>query len=179
MEDNSTDDLGVYFLWEDIELESCKKCAQWIIKENSITGSDKNKVLTIIINSNGGSVHAGLALINIMEGSAIPINTVILGLSASMGLMISMAGKHRIISPSAQILSHAYSDGDAGSYHALVASRKYQDELYNITLEHYKKYTKLNENQIKKTLLNASDNWLTPQQALELNLVDEIKEFGV
>ena len=172
-------DAGIYFLWKDITDESCKDCAEWIINENLKKGNERQKELTLLINSNGGNVYAGFALIDVIEGSRIPINTVIMGMSASMGLMISMVGKKRYMTTRSQIMSHPYWTCNFGTYHELVNSRESEDNLFKVIVKHYEKYTGLKPGKIRSELLKETDTYMTPEQALKYNLIDEIKEYGV
>ena len=65
----------------------------------------------------------GFALIDIIHGSRLPIWTVGIGMLASMGLMIFMAGEkgHRVLTPNTLILSHQWSGVDSGKEHELVS----------------------------------------------------------
>merc|ERR1711991_246857 len=102
-------------------MESCRECIKWIMNHN--LSDNRLPQLTLIINSPGGDVHAAFALIDTMKASTIPIKTVGLGLIASCGFLIFIAGKKgsRILTPNTSILSHQYSWGSAGKEHELYA----------------------------------------------------------
>ena len=53
-----------------------------------------NKKITIYINTNGGSVHDGLVLCDIIERLKCPTDVIVLGYAYSMGSIILMAGKN-------------------------------------------------------------------------------------
>ena len=115
---------GVYLLMDQITYASCKEAIKWVMNHN--LSDNPLPQLTIVINSPGGDVHAAFALIDVMKSSSIPIKTVGLGLIASCGFLIFIAGTKgkRILTPNTSILSHQYSWGSRGKEHELYASVK-------------------------------------------------------
>jgi ATP-dependent protease ClpP protease subunit len=59
----------------------------------------------------------------------------------------------------------------------LVAVSKEFELTTQRMIAHYKKCTGLNENQIRKHLLPATDAWLSAKEAKKLGICDKIKEF--
>jgi ATP-dependent Clp protease protease subunit len=168
---------GVYVLMEDITMESCKNCIQWIMNHN--LADTRLPKLTLIINSPGGDVHAAFALIDTMKASTIPIKTVGLGLIASCGFLIFIAGKKgsRILTPNTSILSHQYSWGSAGKEHELYARVKEFELSTKRMIDHYKKCIGMSEKQIREVLLPAQDVWLDAKEAKKLKICDKIEEL--
>ena len=167
-----------FLLMDDIENDSIRPCIEWIIDSNF--SEEPAEMLNLMICSSGGDLNAGFALIDVMRGSHIPVRTIGIGQIASAGLMIFMAGYngHRILTPNTAILSHQYSWGSVGKSHELIAATKAFDLTSNMLMNHYKKCSNLEEDRINKLLLPASDCWLSPQEALEYGLCDEIKELN-
>ena len=130
-----------------------------------------------MVSSWGGSVYAGFALTDIMEGSRLPVHTVGVGMIASAGLMIFMAGAkgHRILTPNTEILSHQYSNVEYGKEHELIASRRANDLTSERIMVHYMKHTGLKEKDIRKNLLPPEDIWLSAKEAKKFGLCDKIK----
>lgn len=178
-EEKSTDlqDNGIFLFASDVNEDSCADAIQFIIERNLDSG--KHNHLTMIINSPGGNVVDGFALIDIMAGSKIPIHTVGIGIIASMGLLMFIAGKkgNRVLTPNTLIMSHQWSSGFYGKEHELIAIQKEQKLLGDIILKHYKKHTGLREKDIKKYLLPPHDVWLTAKEAKELGICDIIKDI--
>lgn len=172
----SLEDKGYYVLMEGIANNSCREAIKFIMKANF--QPKKLDYLTIVICSPGGAVDACFALIDTMRGSAIPVRTVGLGLIASCGLLIFMAGKkgHRILTPNTSILSHQWAWGSHGKEHELFATVKEFELTTKRMIAHYKKCTGLTEKKIRTELLPAEDKWLSAEEALSLNLCDKIKE---
>jgi ATP-dependent Clp protease protease subunit len=166
-----------YLLMDDISNDSIRGVIEWIIDSNF--SEEKPELLNLMICSGGGSLSSGFALIDVMRGSAIPVRTIGIGEIASAGLMIFMAGLKgsRILTPNTSILSHQYSWGSSGKHHELVNAAKAFDLTSDMLLRHYKKFSNLSEEKIKKVLLPAHDVWLSSEEALKYGLCDEIKEL--
>ncbi len=66
--------------------------------------------IKLLINTEGGELHAAFALVEIMQASRIPIETIAIGQCASAGLIIFMAGTKgmRSITPSCTTLTHNF-----------------------------------------------------------------------
>jgi ATP-dependent Clp endopeptidase proteolytic subunit ClpP len=168
---------GVYVLMEEITMESCRNCLTWIMNHN--LAETRLPQLTLIINSPGGDVHAAFALIDTMKASTIPIKTVGLGLIASCGFLLFIAGKKgsRILTPNTAILSHQYSWGSAGKEHELYARVKEFELSTNRMIEHYKKCIGMSEKQIREILLPPQDVWLSAKEAKRLKICDKVEEL--
>src|SRR5574343_67301 len=124
---SSLRDSGVFLLIGEINEESCRDVVSWILEMNLSIGKKHNhSILTLVLNSEGGELASGFAIIDTMRGSNIPVHTVGLGQICSAAFMILMAGAHRVLTPNTSIMSHAYSWGIAGKHHELVSV---QDEM--------------------------------------------------
>ena len=174
---NNLANNGVYVLMDEITMQSCADCLNWIMNQN--LAETRLPQLTIIINSPGGDVHAAFALIDTMKASTIPIKTVGLGLIASCGFLIFIAGKKgsRILTPNTSILSHQYSWGSAGKEHELYARVKEFELSTQRMIEHYKKCIGMSEKQIREILLPPQDVWLSAKEARKLKICDKIEEL--
>ena len=119
---------------------------------------------------------SAFALIDIMQGSKIPIHTLGLGQISSAGLLIFMAGTKgfRTLTPNTSILSHQFSWGSDGKAHELFATMKEFTLTQKRMIDHYKRTTQLSEEEIKTVLLPAHDVWLSAEEALALNICDSI-----
>lgn len=172
----SLESMGAYMYFDDVTQESSRALAEFIIKANFVFSSDST--LTLLINSYGGDVYAGFAAIDVMETSRLQIQTVGIGAICSMASLIFTAGSpgKRIMSRNSYIMTHQYLDEFEGKYHEFVAMRKSQDELHKRFIAHYVKRTKMNEKQVRATLLSGADKWINAKDALKLGLCDEIRD---
>lgn len=168
-------DAGMYVFMGEVDAESIKPVIEWILYENYVT-KKKRKELLLMVCSEGGIVEHAFALIDVMRSSPVPIKTVGLGQIASAGLLIFLAGApgRRILTPNTSILSHQFSWGSDGKAHELFATIKEFELCHLRMLEHYKLCTGLDESQIKTVLLPPHDVYLNAEEALALNICDEI-----
>ena len=86
--------------------------AQLLFLENE----DNKKDITLYINSPGGHVSAGLAMIDTMNFIKCDVSTVCVGMAASMGAMILSCGApgKRFILPNSEVMIHQPSGGTQG-----------------------------------------------------------------
>jgi ATP-dependent Clp protease protease subunit len=147
-------------------------CAQLLFLESD----SKDKDIYMYINSPGGSVTAGLAMYDTMQYVKPDISTVSIGLSASAGSLLLMAGTagKRISLPNSKIMIHQPSAGFQGQatdieIHAkdILDTKRRLNDLY---VKHCGKDLKTVEDAMER------DNYMNPDQALEFGLIDKIVE---
>ena len=160
---------------DSITAESCKNVIEWIIASNF--ADEKPESLNLLICSSGGDLNAGFAVVDVMRGSSIPVNTIGIGQIASAGLLIFLAGKYRVLTPNTSILSHQYTWGSIGKHHELIAAGKEFDLTSKRLVSAYKKFTGLSEAEIKELLLPPHDVWLDSKEALKYNICDIVKDL--
>lgn len=168
-------DYGIIYLSGSIETSSAQAVCEQIIEINVAGQIDH---IQMIVNSHGGSCTDGFAIIDMMEWSRIPIYTAGIGMIASMGLLIFMAGERgrRVITPRTSILSHRFSGLARGSHSQLIAGRKEEDLMHRRIVEHYLQYSKVDgQERLEAYLLRDVDTWLSPEEAVELGLADVIE----
>ncbi len=101
------------FLWGQVD----DKSARYVIDRLMLMESkDPGKEITLIINSPGGYVTAGFAVLDCMNSISSPVSTVCMGLAASMGSILLSAGEkgRRFIYPLAKVMIHQPSGGARG-----------------------------------------------------------------
>lgn len=173
------DDYGIIYLSGEIGGHTSESVCQKIIEINITKNVD---CIQMIINSPGGSIADGFAIIDMMEWSRLPVRTTGLGILASMALLIFMAGKkeHRVITPRVSILSHRYSWWSAGKHSELIARRKEEDLTHARIMDHYLRHTSVkDEEELQKTLLRDVDTWLTAGEAVKYGIADVIEGDGL
>lgn len=145
-------------------------CAQLLFLESE----NPEKEIFMYINSPGGVVTAGLAIYDTMQYITSPVATLCMGQAASMGALLLAAGEpgKRYCLPNSRIMIHQPSGGFQGQatdieLHAREVLRLKQ-RLNEILGKHCGKTAKEMET------LTERDNFLTPEEALELGLVDSI-----
>ncbi len=171
-------DKSIHFLSGAIDEENITKAIKWIIYEN-FSSQDQNKLLTLYINSTGGSLYDSLALIDIMKASVRPIRTIAVGSIMSAAFLIFVSGHkgHRIVSENCGIMCHQFSDStEASKYHDIRAGLKEADLCNERMLSVLRSASGMNNTNIKKKLLNSTDVYLTAQELVDLGLSDKILE---
>ena len=166
---------GIYLFMDVVRPDSCKDAIEFILKQNA--EKKRKKRLQFMIASPGGGMPECFALIDVIKGSKIPIHTVGLGLIASCGLLLFISGEHghRTLTPNTSILSHQFSWGNYGKEHELFAQVKEFELSTKRMLDHYKKCTGLDEEQIREHLLPPEDVWLSAKEAKKLGICDHVK----
>ena len=168
-------DAGIYVFMGEVDNENLKPIIEWILHENHVV-KKKKKELLLMVCSEGGDMGAAFALIDVMHSSIIPIKTVGLGVIASAGLLIFIAGHkgRRVLTPSTSILSHQFSWSSEGKAHELFATMREFELTQARMIAHYEACTGLDSEQIRKHLLPPQDIWLSSEEALALGICDHV-----
>jgi ATP-dependent Clp protease protease subunit len=149
---------------------------EFILKANYVF--PKDQPVTIFLNSPGGDVYSGFGTIDLMECSKVKIQTVTIGIVASMASLIFTAGTKgmRIMSKNSFIMTHQFSGYFEGKYHEMIAQRTHEDDLQQRFIQHFLRHSKMNEEEIKDILLRSSDTYISAKEALRWGLCDKIQD---
>lgn len=131
------------------------------------------KPIFLYLNTPGGSVTHGYALIDCITNSKTPVYTVNIGECYSMGFLIAISGHKRYTMPSATYLMHDGSNGAIGS----TAKLKDQIEFETGQMEEYTKNHILTHTSINNDLYDAKyrvEWYMYPTEAKSHNIVDYI-----
>ncbi len=171
-------DKGIKIFMGDVNMKTMEPIIEWILAAN-LSWKKNQKELTLAICSPGGDLNACFALIDVMQGSRIPIRTIGMGMIASCGLLMFITGTKgkRILTPNTSILSHQYSWGSYGKEHELFATVREYELTTERMVNHYKKCTGLEDKMIREKLLPPSDVWLDAKEARKLGICDHIQEM--
>lgn len=93
------------FLIGEVNEDSCNELVKELMY---LEFQDDSKPITLFINSPGGDVQAGLSVYDAIRLMKSPVRTVCMGMAASMGAIIYLAGdeKERYMMPHAKIMIH-------------------------------------------------------------------------
>lgn len=166
-----------YFtMYGEINDDMAQNFTEWVIGNNFLPAEERPETLTLLVNSEGGSVTSAFAIIDIMRGSSIPIVTVALGQVCSAGLLISMSGEKglRVITENTSILSHQFGSGSGGKHHELISVAVEYNNIQQRLLNHMSKCTGLSVKDVSEKLMPPSDVWLLPKDAQKLGLCDKV-----
>jgi ATP-dependent Clp protease protease subunit len=175
----SLNDNGIYVFMDDVTDETIKPVIEWLLFENHVSHKRKRELLLMIC-SNGGDLHSAFALIDVMRSSKIPIKTVGLGLIASCGLLLFMAGSkgRRVLTPNTSILSHQFTWANEGKAHELFSTFREYTLTQLRMLEHYRICTGLSDEEIKEHLLPPQDKWLDANEAMSMGICDIVDDVN-
>ncbi len=144
--------------------------AQLIFLENE----DSKKEIKLYINSPGGQVTAGMAILDTMNFIKPDVSTICVGMAASMGAILLSAGTKgkRFILPNAEVLIHQPMGGTEGQASDIAISAKHilktKDSLNKILA----KNTGQPLAQIEKDV--DRDYYMSAEEAKKYGLIDEI-----
>jgi len=167
------EDKGIFIFQREVSSESLEKIMRKILELHF----DENFIepIQIMLNSPGGTLNAGFALIDLMKFIKNPVRTIAMGEIASMGTMIFMAGDQRIITSNTSVMIHHFSTSTYGTYFDLKAESKVWEQIHKRVIKFFIDNSKYrSEKQIRKHLLLEQDNWLTPEDMIEHGLADHI-----
>jgi ATP-dependent Clp protease protease subunit len=169
-------DHGIFILSDSISCINTTDAIQFILETNLMDKKDRPKNITLIVNSDGGELSSAFALIDIIQGSKIPVHTVGLGQISSAGLLVFMSGAKgcRIVTPNTSIMSHQYSWGSYGKEHELIAVVKEFTLTSKRMMNHYMKCTGMSEKKVKEILMPNSDVYLDAHEAVKYNIADKV-----
>jgi len=141
-----------------------------------LESENPKKEISFYINSPGGLVTSGLGIYDTMQYIKPPVSTLCIGQASSMGSFLLAAGEKgkRFSLPNSRIMVHQPSAGYQGQATDIEIHAKEILALKERLNKIYAKHTKKNESEIKKAL--ERDNFMTPSEAKQFGLIDEVVE---
>ena len=135
-------------------------------------GPDFTPHIKLRINSYGGSVFAGMAILDAIRSLSCDVHTYIDGAAASAATIISVAGKKRFIGKNSMMLIHQLSSGVYGKFSEMEDEMESNRRIMKMIKDVYKQYTKVPMKQIDEILKH--DLWFDAAKCLEFGLIDTI-----
>lgn len=139
-----------------------------------LDAQDSEKDIYLYINSPGGSVTAGLAIFDTMNFVKADVQTIVMGMAASMGSFLLAAGKKgkRFALPNAEVMIHQPLGGAQGQATEIeIAARhilKTRDRLNTILAERTGQPIEVIEKDTDR------DNFMSAEEAKAYGLIDEV-----
>lgn len=130
--------------------------------------------LTVVINSPGGDVFAGLAIYNALVNHNGNVTVRVDGLAASIASVIAMAGDKIIMSPGSMIMIHRPSVYAAGTVDDMEKAKDVLLKIEEGITPIYAKRTGLSDEKITELL--EAETWMLADKAVELGFADEVSE---
>ena len=162
----------IVFLGEDVNPHTANLVIAQLL---FLAHEDPKKDIKLYINSPGGSVYDGLAIIDTMNYIQPDVQTIGIGLQASMGAMLLSSGAKgkRCVLPNSRIMIHQPS---YGSPQSKVTDQEIELKegllLKKLLIEMLARNTGQSIKQVEKDM--DRDNWMSAEEAKKYGIIDEI-----
>ncbi len=162
----------IVFLGEDVNPHTANLVIAQLL---FLAHEDPKKDIKLYINSPGGSVYDGLAIIDTMNYIEPDVQTIGIGLQASMGAMLLSSGTKgkRFVLPNSRIMIHQPSYGSPTSK-VTDQEIELKEGLYlkKLLIEMLAKNTGQDEKTVEKDM--DRDNWMSAEEAKKYGIIDKI-----
>ena len=173
----SVQDNKIYF-YSGVNRNSCVELNKKIgeLESKSLTLSKTLGILPpsikLFINSGGGSIVSGIASMDTILRTQVPVHTYVDGFSASAATFLTVVGEKRFMSRNSYMLIHQLSSNFWGTYSNFEDEKENLDLMMKTIKDIYKKYTKLPMKKLDEILKH--DLMWDAQTCLKYGIVDEI-----
>ena len=170
-------DYKIYYYWN-VNRGSCSELNKKIGElEGKYLGTAKSlgiepPTIKLLINSGGGSVVSGIASMDTILRTQVPIHTYVDGFAASAATFLSVVGNYRFMSRNSYMLIHQLSTTFWGTYANFEDEKKNLDLMMTTIKNVYKKYTKVPVKKLNEILKH--DLLWDANTCKEYGLIDEI-----
>jgi ATP-dependent Clp protease, protease subunit len=141
-----------------------------------LESENPDKDISLYINSPGGSVSAGLSIFDTMQFIKPDVATLCMGMAASMGSFLLMAGAKgkRSALPNSRIMMHQPSGGAQGQASDIEIQAR---EILKTREQLNRIYADRTGQTIERIAADMErDRWMSPSEALDYGLVDKVLE---
>lgn len=161
----------IIFLGEDVNSHTANLVIAQLL---FLAHEDNKKSIKLYINSPGGSVYDGLAIIDTMNFISPDVETIGIGLQASMGAMLLSSGAKgkRFALPNSRIMIHQPSSGTEGKITDQEIALKEGIYLKKRLADIFAKNTGKDFKQVEKDM--DRDNWMSAEEALQYGIIDKV-----
>ena len=145
-------------------------CAQLLFLESE----NPDKDVFLYINSPGGSVSAGLSIYDTMNFIKPEVSTLCMGMAASMGSFLLMAGAKgkRFALPNSRVMIHQPSGGAQGQASDIEIQAR---EILKTREQLNRIYAERTGQPVEKIAADMErDTWLSPTEAKDYGLIDQV-----
>ena len=139
-----------------------------------LESENPDKDISLYINSPGGSVSAGLSIFDTMQFIKPDVSTLCMGMAASMGSFLLMAGAKgkRFALPNARVMIHQPSGGAQGQATDIEIQAR---EIIKTREQLNRIYADRTGQSFEKIAADMErDMWLSPSEAKDYGLIDEV-----
>ena len=143
-----------------------------------LANEDPDKDIQLYINSPGGSVYDGLAIYDTMQYIKPDVQTIGIGLQASMGAFLLSSGTKgkRFVLPNARVMIHQPSSGTQGMVTDQEISLRESVRMKELLAKVIAKNTGQKLDKVKADM--ERDHWMSADEAVKYGLADEMIRRG-
>jgi ATP-dependent protease ClpP protease subunit len=163
----------VYIFDENVTDDSVKDCIRQL---TTWSRQDPGCDIEIQVNTSGGSIFAGFALVDFIRGlrnSGHEVTAVVYGMAASMGGVLLQAADKRIMGENAFMLIHEGSMFTGGDFGNLEDDMKLYGKLHDRILSLLTSRSKVSPADVKKAW-KRTNWWLDAAECLDRGFIDEV-----
>lgn len=135
------------------------------------------KRINVRINSPGGSVYDGAAILTALLNSPAEIHTYIDGLAASMASYLWLAGTTRHMAAHSKLMLHACSSFCYGTALDMMEEAEMLEKHDSQFVAVIAELTGMPEEDVRNNYFDYRDHWITAQEANELGFIEEIESY--
>ena len=161
----------IVFLGEQVNAQTANLVVAQLL---FLANEDPKRDIKLYINSPGGSVYDGLAIIDTMNYIEPDVQTIGIGLQASMGAMLLSCGAKgkRYLLPNSRVMIHQPSSGREGKITDQEIALKEGIYLKKRLIEIFAQNTGKSAKQVEKDM--DRDNWMSAEEAKRYGIVDQV-----
>jgi len=139
-----------------------------------LEADNQERDVYLYLNSPGGIVSAGMAIYDTIQFMKAPVNTICMGMAASMGAFLLACGRKgkRSALPHARIMIHQPSGGAQGSAADIEIQAKEVLYLRQKLNELFAKHTGRQLSQIEQDI--DRDRYMSAEEAVEYGIIDKV-----
>lgn len=156
------------FLYKEINEENVERIIKGLLSLQELSPDP----IVLWINSPGGSVNDGWALIDVIRTLKCPVITIISGTACSMAGIISLAGDKRFITENSVWMAHELTAGDYDYAQKMFDRVDFYKIVEKKLIKFLAEKTKLSQNELEKA--RRGELWLSAEECVEKGIVDGV-----
>lgn len=163
----------IIFLGEDVNEHTANLVVAQLLH---LAYEDPKKDISLYINSPGGSVYDGLAIVDTMNFIKPDVQTIGIGMQASMGAVLLAAGQKgkRFMLPNSRVMIHQPHGGTQGVMTDMEISLKEGIRTKELLIDLMTKYTGQKRDKVRNDM--ERDLWMTAEEAKGYGIIDGVIE---
>ena len=141
--------------------------------KSQIRDAPNDEVINVNINSDGGSLFAGVEIYSELIACKNPVEIYVTGYACSAASIIAMAG-HSKISASAMLMIHNVQGRGQGDYRDLEKAADTLEKMNKCVMAAYREKTGKPEEELLEMM--DKETWMTADEAVEGGFIDELQK---